>query len=150
MLTLRCPGRIETPSGKAGPASAAMRLFFSHRRQAQRSIGATIFGAFIVMGLLTAALGGYSIFVLTAAGNFVVDLYDRPLMATNFERAAAVDFAQMDKELTRRERAEDHARAAIDERIAQLSRVFSEDMAVAEARSLSDEERVAIEQIEML
>ena len=102
------------------------------------------------MGLLTAALGAYGIYVLTAAGNFVVDLYDRPLMATNFERAAAVDFAQMDKELARRDRADEPGRAAIDARISQLSRVFSEDLAVAEARSLSDEERLAIDQIELL
>ena len=127
-----------------------MRFFFPHRRQAQRSIGATIFGAFVAMGLLTAALGGFGIYVLTAAGKFVVDLYDRPLMATNFERAAAVDFAQMDKELARRDRADEQGRAAIDSRIAQLSRVFFEDMAVAEARSLSAEERVAIEEIEKL
>jgi signal transduction histidine kinase/HAMP domain-containing protein len=127
-----------------------MKLYFPHRWQARRSIGATIFGAFVVMGLLTAVLGGYGIYVLTAAGNFVVDLYDRPLMATNFERAAAVDFAQMDKELARRDRADEQARAAIDERIAQLSRVFFEDLAVAEARSLSVEERAAIEEIERL
>ena len=102
------------------------------------------------MGLLTAALGAYGIYVLTAAGNFVVDLYDRPLMATNFERAAAVDFAQMDKELARRDRADEPGRAAIDARISRLSRVFSEDLAVAESRSLSDEERLAIDQIELL
>jgi signal transduction histidine kinase len=125
-----------------------MRTDLPHRRHAQRSIGATIFGAFVVMGLLTAALGGYGIYVLTAAGNFVVDLYDRPLMATNFERAASVDFAQMDKELARRDRADAPARATIDARIGQLSRVFAEDLAVAKARSLSDGERAAIEQIE--
>lgn len=127
-----------------------MKLYVPHSWQARRSIGATIFGAFVAMGLLTAALGGYGIYVLTTAGNFVVDLYDRPLIATNFERAAAVDFAQMDKELARRDRANEQNRAAIDERIAQLSRVFFEDLAVAEARSLSDEERGAIEEIERL
>jgi len=126
-----------------------MRLCFP-QRHLQRSIGATIFGAFVAMGLLTAALGAYGIYVLTAAGNFVVDLYDRPLMATNFERAAAVDFAQMDKELARRDRADEPGRAAIDARISRLSRVFSEDLAVAESRSLSDEERLAIDQIELL
>jgi len=56
----------------------------------------------------------------------------------------------MDKELARRDRANEQNRAAIDERIAQLSRVFFEDLAVAEARSLSDEERGAIEEIERL
>lgn len=127
-----------------------MALHIPRKLRSRHSIGAAICGAFVAMGLLIAALGGYGVYVLSAAGDFVVDLYDRPLMATNFARAAAVDFAQMDKELAHRDRADDYGRAAIDARIAQLSRVFAEDLAVAKARSLSDEERVAIEKIEEL
>ena len=102
------------------------------------------------MGLLTAALGGYGLFVLMSAGDFVVDLYDRPLMAINFERAASLDFAEMDKEQARRDHADRAMRTEIDARIAQLARVLREDLAVARARSLSDEERVEIDNIEQL
>ena len=63
------------------------------RVRLQASIGATIFGAFVVMGLLTAAVGGYGLYVLESAGGFVVNLYDRPLMALNFDRAASLGFA---------------------------------------------------------
>ena len=34
-------------------------------------IGTTIFGAFVAMGLLIAALGGYGLYVLQAAGGFI-------------------------------------------------------------------------------
>ena len=114
------------------------------------SIGATIFGAFILMGLLTALVGGYSLYVLESAGGFVVQLYDRPLMAINFDRAASVDFAEMDMALVRRIGASEPDRAAIDARIEQLSRTLAEDLAVAATRSLADDERVVIQQIQGL
>ena len=69
------------------------------------------------MVLLIAALGGYGLYVLQAAGGFVVEVYDRPLMAINYGRAASLDFAEMDKEVMRREAAgTDRERAAIDAR----------------------------------
>jgi signal transduction histidine kinase/HAMP domain-containing protein len=111
------------------------------------SIGATIFGAFILMGLLTALVGGYSLYVLENAGEFVVQLYDRPLMAINFDRAASLDFAEMDKALARRNGTSEPDRAVIDARIEHLSRTFAEDLAVATARSLADDEMVVIQQI---
>jgi len=114
------------------------------------SIGATIFGAFIVMGLLTALVGGYSLYVLESASGFVVRLYDRPLMAINFDRAASLDFAEMDKALVQRTGASEVDRAMIDARIEQLSRTFAEDLAVAAARSLADDEKVVIQQIQRL
>jgi signal transduction histidine kinase/HAMP domain-containing protein len=111
------------------------------------SIGRTIFGAFVAMGLLLAALGAYGLYVLGAAGGFVVELYDGPLMALNFDRAASLDFVEMDKELIRRARAPDEQRAAIDARIDQLARAFREDLAVAAARSRYDDEKQIIKQI---
>ena len=114
------------------------------------SIGATIFGALILMGLLTTLVGGYSLYVLESAGGFVVQLYDRPLMAINFDRAASLDFAAMDKALVRRSGASEPDRAAIDARIEHLSRTLAEDLAVAAARSLTDDERVVIQQIQEL
>ena len=79
------------------------------RLRLRASIGATIFGAFVAMGLLIAVLGGYGLFVLQSAGGFVVELYDRPLMAINFGRAASLDFAEMDKEMVRRASAPEEA-----------------------------------------
>ena len=38
------------------------------RVRLRASIGATIFGAFVAMGLLIAVLGGYGFFVLQSAG----------------------------------------------------------------------------------
>ena len=120
------------------------------RVRLQASIGATIFGAFVVMGLLIAALGGYGLYVLQSAGGFVVELYDRPLMAINFDRAASLDFAEMDKELIRRGTASRQDQAAIDAKIEHLARIFGEDLAVAAARSLYDDEKAVIEQIREL
>jgi len=115
------------------------------------SIGTTIFGAFVAMGLLIAALGGYGLYVLQAAGGFVVELYDRPLMAINYDRAASLDFAGMDKELIRRAAAAtDQERAAIDKKIEHLSKLFNDDLAVAAARSVYDDEKAVIGQIQDL
>jgi len=120
------------------------------RLRLRASIGATIFGAFVAMGLLIAVLGGYGLFVLQSAGGFVVELYDRPLMAINFGRAASLDFAEMDKEMVRRASAPEQERAAIDTKIEHLSKTFGEDLAVAAGRSLFDDEKAVIEQIHEL
>src|SRR5438105_5338969 len=120
------------------------------RLRLQASIGATIFGAFVAMGLLIAVLGGYGLFVLQSAGGFVVELYDRPLMAINFGRAASLDFAEMDKEMVRRASALEPERTAIDAKIEHLSRTFGEDLAVAAARSVYADEKAVIEQIHAL
>ena len=120
------------------------------RMRLPTSIGATIFGALILMALLTTLVGGYSLYVLETAGAFVVQLYDRPLMAINFDRAASLDFAAMDKALVRRSGASEPDRAVIDARIEHLSETLAEDLAVAAARSLADDERVVIQQIQKL
>ena len=114
------------------------------------SIGTTIFGAFVAMGLLLAVLGSYGLYVLNAAGDFVVQLYDRPLMALNFDRAANLDFAAMDNELIRRATAPEREWDAIDAKIEHLARSFREDLAVAAQRSLYPDETKVIEQIDKL
>ena len=111
------------------------------------SIGTTIFGAFVAMGLLLAVLGSYGLYVLNAAGDFVVQLYDRPLMALNFDRAASLDFAEMDKELIRRATAPEREWHTIDAKIERLAGTFREDLAVAAERSLYEDETKVIEQI---
>jgi hypothetical protein len=111
------------------------------------SISTTIFVAFVAMGLLTTAVGGYGLFVLRTAGGFVVNLYDRPLMAVNFDRAASLDFVEMDKELIRRSGSSDRDRAEIDARLDRLAKTFDEDLAVANERSLYGDEKALIKEI---
>ena len=116
----------------------------------RHSIGVKIFGAFLAMSLITALLGAYGIFVLSAAGGIVADTYDRPLMAINFARAASVDFAQMDKQVLWRRTAPEAERAAVDAKIDELSGTFFEDLAVAEERSLGERESAQITRIREL
>ncbi|MBV9017292.1 MAG: HAMP domain-containing protein [Alphaproteobacteria bacterium] len=125
-----------------------MKASYSGRVRFAASIGTAIFGAFVAMVLLIAALGGYGLYVLQAAGGFVVELYDRPLMEINYGRAASLDFAEMDKEAIRRATATtDRERAAIDTRIDHFAKLFTEDLGVAAARSQYDDEKSALAQI---
>src|SRR2546423_15267339 len=73
------------------------------------------------------------------------------MMAIIYDRAASLDFAGMDKELIRRAAAAtDQERAAIDKKIEHLSKLFNDDLAVAAARSLYDDEKAVIGQIQDL
>jgi PAS domain S-box-containing protein len=114
------------------------------------SIGNAIFGGFVAMGLLLAGLGMYGLYVVDKAGGFVVELYDGPLMALNYDRTANLDFVEMEEELIRRAKFSGQVRAAIDARIERLAKSFAEDLAVAAARSGSDDEKRVIGQIRAL
>jgi len=114
------------------------------------SIGATLFGAFVAMSVITGTLGVLGVYVLSLAGGFVADTYDRPLMAINYARAASLGFAQMDKELLQRRHAPESERAALDRRLAQLTTTVFEDLSIAEERSLADSERAVIADIRKL
>jgi signal transduction histidine kinase/HAMP domain-containing protein len=116
------------------------------------SIGVKLFGAFVAMSLITGALGGYGLYVLSGAGAIVVDTYDRPLMAINFARSASLDFMQMDKERERQRRrlVPPGVHEAVDANIEQLSDSFGEDLEIAEQRSLAEDSRDVIRQIRAL
>jgi signal transduction histidine kinase/HAMP domain-containing protein len=114
------------------------------------SISWIIFIAFVAMGLLTGAVGGYSLIVLSAARNFVTDTYDGALMSVSYARAASADFNRMDKELLRRMVAPTADQAAIDQKLDQLATSFAEDLDVVEERSPAAEERTAIDEIRAL
>jgi signal transduction histidine kinase/HAMP domain-containing protein len=111
------------------------------------SISVKIFGAFVAMALLIGALGVYGVYVLSVAGGIVADTYDRPLMAINFARSASQIFTAMDKEVLRRSTVGEEERPGIDRHIEELSRSFADDLAVAEERALSPEERGIIQRI---
>ncbi|HEY4136020.1 MAG TPA: ATP-binding protein [Alphaproteobacteria bacterium] len=114
------------------------------------SIRTAIFGAFVAMGLITGALGGYGLYVLFAAGQLVVQTYDGPLMAINFARSASLTFSRMDKELLRRGGVPPEERAEIDKAIEELGDDFMGDLGVAEQRALAPNERDVIAEIKSL
>ena len=116
----------------------------------KRSIGVKIFGAFVVMGLMTILLSAYGLYVLIAAGDIVAATYDGPLMAINFARSAALTFVQMDKEELRRSISGATEQPEIDRKLRDLTASFFEDLAVAEQRSLAADEQPVIEEIHQL
>jgi signal transduction histidine kinase/HAMP domain-containing protein len=114
------------------------------------SIGGRIFGAFVAMSIIIAALGLYGYGVLSRAGDIVVATFDGPLMAINYARAANFDFVQMQKKLLERDAVPAASRAKIDADIDDLASTFSDDLGVAKERSKERDELAVIGQIETL
>ncbi|HEX3861426.1 MAG TPA: ATP-binding protein [Stellaceae bacterium] len=111
------------------------------------SVGRLIFIAFVAMGIITAALGGYGLIVLSAAGRVVTDTYDRSLMTVSYARSASLDFSRMETETLRRSVAPPGARAPIDARLDGLITNFDGDLGVVDERSLASDERDMIRRI---
>src|SRR6202012_5650185 len=107
--------------------------------RAKYSIGAKIFGAFIAMGALIALLGAAGYGVLAFAGNMAVTTFDGPLMAINYARAAQSDFIMLQMAELRYEHAAPEQKSAIGNDVSDLAKTFSEDLGVAEQRSLNDD-----------
>jgi diguanylate cyclase (GGDEF)-like protein/PAS domain S-box-containing protein len=109
-----------------------------------RTIRGRTFIAFLVMGAITAALGGYATFGVQDAGVLVNKTYDESLMSINYARAAAADFAAMRAAFARRWIANDaQTRAALDIDIKVLSKSLAEDLDIAAQRSQSARARRA-------
>lgn len=87
------------------------------------------------MSVLTGALGAFAIYTTSRAGHIVVDIYDRPLMAINFARSAASNFAQMESDLLQARLSEPTGGA--DTPLDQLAKNFFEDLSIAKERSMS-------------
>jgi signal transduction histidine kinase/HAMP domain-containing protein len=117
------------------------------RRRDRRSLATTIFAAFAAMGVITAALGGYGLLVLSAAGHFVADTYDISLMAVSYARSASLDFSRMEAELMRRSLVPPSERAAINGAVDKLAESFSSDLEVVAERSTTPDEQQLIKQI---
>jgi signal transduction histidine kinase len=116
----------------------------------RKSIGALLFGAFSAMCLIIAVQGYYGYSVLSAAGDIVVETFDRPLMAVNYARAANFDFAQIERKLLLRAAAAPAERPALDADIDTLASTFADDLRVAEDRSNEADELRQIETIKTL
>jgi diguanylate cyclase (GGDEF)-like protein len=102
------------------------------------TIRGRILVAFLVMSVITAALGGYAAFGIRDAGILVDKTFDESLMSINFARAAATDFASMRAAFARQWIAHDPAmRAQLDDEIAKLAKTLSDDLKIAAQRSQS-------------
>lgn len=114
---------------------------------ARRSaIGTRIFIAFGVMGAITALLGAYGYYVLSAAGDIAIGTYDGPLMATSYARSASLDFAQMDREALRLKLGPAAERPDAVAALDRLATSFFDDLKVASERlGAADEHKVAAE-----
>jgi diguanylate cyclase (GGDEF)-like protein/PAS domain S-box-containing protein len=100
--------------------------------------------AFLVMSMITAALGGYATFGIKDAGILVDKTFDESLMSINYARAAATDFAAMRAAFARLWIATDPAiRTRLDGEIEDLTKTLNEDLAVAVQRSQSDRAKKA-------
>ncbi|WCL54838.1 sensor histidine kinase [Gimibacter soli] len=107
------------------------------------SVRAKLFLGFAAMGLLVVGVGLYAYVAIGRAGEIVEDIYNRPLMAINFTRAASFDFSQMQaRYLKLRERGEKSGKS-LDE----LHELVHDDLAVAHERALTDRSRRMIEQL---
>ena len=106
------------------------------------AFGGTIRGrlliAFIIMSLITGALGGFAVIGMKRAGVLVEKTYDESLMSINYARAAATDFAAMRAAFARRWITTDpEMRAKLDDTINALRKTLSDDLAIAAERSQS-------------
>jgi diguanylate cyclase (GGDEF)-like protein/PAS domain S-box-containing protein len=94
--------------------------------------------AFLIMSVITAALGAYATMGVRNAGLLVDKTFDESLMSINYARAAATDFASMRGAFARRWIATDPGmRTAFDSEIDKLGKSLSEDLDIAAQRSQS-------------
>jgi diguanylate cyclase (GGDEF)-like protein/PAS domain S-box-containing protein len=136
-------------------ASYFARLASQWQRAVSRaaSFGMTIRGriliAFLVMSMITAALGGYATFGIKDAGILVDKTFDESLMSINYARAAATDFAVMRANFARLWIANDPAmRERLDGEIETLMKTLSDDLRVAVQRSQSARARKAASNVQ--
>jgi diguanylate cyclase (GGDEF)-like protein/PAS domain S-box-containing protein len=104
---------------------------------------------FLIMSVITAAVGAYATMGVRNAGLLVDKTFDESLMSINYARAAATDFAAMRAAFARRWIAIDPGmRAALDHDIEKLNKSLSQDIAIAAERSQSFRAREAAQNVE--
>ncbi len=102
------------------------------------TIRGRILFAFLVMSIITAALGGYASIGIKRAGVLVAKTFDESLMSINYARAAAADFSEMQAAFARRWSASDPVmQHKLDDEMADLEQTLSEDLSIAAERSQS-------------
>src|ERR1700748_3480197 len=96
------------------------------------TIRGRILVAFLVMSMITAAVGGYAAWGIKDAGILVDKTYDESLMAINYAGAAAPDFAAMRAAFARQWIATDVGmRDKLAADINMLAQTLTEDLDVA-------------------
>jgi signal transduction histidine kinase/HAMP domain-containing protein len=114
----------------------------------KRSIGARIFGAFVLMSAIIGLVGLAGYGVLSSAGQIAITTFDRPLMAISYARAAHNRFAQMQlAELRHEQAATPEQRTVLAAQISELMEDFESDLEVAAERSTHADEQGVIRQI---
>jgi diguanylate cyclase (GGDEF)-like protein len=115
-----------------------------------RTIRGRILVAFLIMSVITAALGGYAIMGIRNAGVLVDKTFDESLMSINFARAAAADFASMRANFARQWIAADPSmRASLNKEIDRLGASLSADLKIAAERSQSVRATRAAENVQI-
>src|SRR5947209_7572112 len=138
--------RSATPRPTTAPEAAPRRWYRAAARATSRlrTIRGRILIAFLIMSLITAALGGYAARGISRAGVLVARTFDESLMSINYARAASADFAMMQAAFARRWIASDpHRRQQLDQEVETLERALSDDLAIATDRSQSIRARKA-------
>lgn len=96
------------------------------------TIRGRIFVAFLAMSAITGGLGLFTNISIRETGDLAERTYDKSLMAINYARAAAADFAEMQAAVAYRALARDDAEIArLDAVLDQLGAQVSEDLGVA-------------------
>jgi diguanylate cyclase (GGDEF)-like protein len=115
-----------------------------------RTIRGRILVAFLIMSVITAALGGYAIMGIRNAGVLVDKTFDESLMSINYARAAAADFAAMRADFARQWIAADPSkRASLNMEIDKLGASLSADLKIAAERSQSVRATRAAENVQI-
>ena len=121
-----------------GAAVAPRRTAASRLLVLGRTIRGQILLAFLVMTCISGAIGLHASYRIEHGGALVTDTYDGPLMAINYARAAAADFALMQVAAARLAQAPDDAsRSRVEGQLAELKRSLTEDLEIARDRSRS-------------
>ncbi len=114
-----------------------------------KTIRGRILIAFLFMSMITATLGAYATLGIKDDGILVRKTYDQSLMAINYARAAATDFAAMRAAFARRWIEQDpKRRASLDEKIGEFARTLKEDLSIAVERAQSTRARNAATNVE--
>jgi len=103
-----------------------------------RTIRGQVLIAFLIMSVITGALGVYAARGISRAEELVTRTFDQSLMSINYARAAAADFACMRASFARRWTVpEPERRRELDEKIESLEESLTEDLTIAAERSQS-------------
>ncbi|GBU18162.1 MULTISPECIES: EAL domain-containing protein [unclassified Methylobacterium] len=112
------------------------------------TIRGRIFVAFLAMSAITGGLGLFTNISIRETGDLAERTYDKSLMAINYARAAAADFAEMQAAVAYRALARDDAEIArLDAVLDQLGAQVSEDLGVAVERSHTARSAAAAERV---